>query len=300
MTREELLARFSAPRPVLDHGHVALVDVMGDDERIEAVARLSYGDGTRSVSDRRALIRYLVRHRHTSPLEQVAITLDIKLPIFVARQLVRHRTQSLNEVSARYSELPEEYYIPEPEQVCAQSKTNKQGRAEPVSPPVSHAFREGLRNGAGRSFSAYKSALDLDVARETARIGLPLGTYTRWWTTWDLHNLLHMLQLRLDEHAQWEIRVYANAIADIVKEWVPLAWEAFEDYRLQAATFSRQELAVLRQIVSEFLLVEQSAAESEGKPYDQREVFRWLFEHHGVETQRERVEFVRKLTEQAP
>lgn len=295
MTRDELLQRFATPRRVLDHGHVALVDVMGDDERIEAVARLSYGDGTRTASDRRALIRYLVRHRHTSPLEQVTITLDVKLPIFVARQLVRHRMQSLNEVSARYSVLPAEFYVPDPEQVCHQSQTNKQGRAEPLDLETAAAFREELRRGSERAFGTYDVALTHDVARETARIGLPLGTYTHWWTTWDLHNLLHMLQLRLDAHAQWEIRVYAEAIADIVKAWVPLAWEAFEDYRLHAATFSRQEMAVLRQIVDEFLLVEEEAAKNEGRTFERREVFRWLFEHHGVETQRERTEFVRKL-----
>ena len=248
MNREELLTEFGAEsRRVLDWGHVRLVDVMGDDARIEEVARLSY-EGARKVSERRSLLRYLLRHRHTSPFEQVAITLDIKLPIFVARQLVRHRTQKLNEVSARYSVLPDEFYIPTPAQVCYQDSNNKQGRAGPVSDDVLDRFMGNTLDDAKEAFSTYRMALEDGVARETARIGLPLSTYTHWYTTWDAHNLLHMLHLRLDKHAQWEIRQYAEAIAEIVRAWLPITWEAFEDYRLNAQTLAGYEVELMRAV----------------------------------------------------
>ncbi len=252
MNREELLARFAEPIKVLDHGHVRLVDVMGDDARIEEVARLSYSrppeDDTeeKRLTKRRNLLRYMRRHRHTSPSEQVKITLDIKLPIFVARQLVRHRTQSLNEVSGRYSVLPEEFYIPDHEQICYQDANNKQGRAGPVEEDVAGEFAIALGATSTEAFKDYRAAHGEGIALETARLGLPLATYTHWYTTWDAHNLLHMLNLRLDKHAQWEIRQFAEAIAQIVKEWLPITWEAFEDYQLHAYTASRQEIDVLR------------------------------------------------------
>ena len=189
-----------------------------------------------------------------SPFEQVVITLDIKLPIFVARQLVRHRTQSLNEVSGRYSVLPEEFYIPDAEQVCYQDANNKQGRAGPCEPSLAAAFLDNLRGDAGEAFLTYHEALENGLAKETARLGLPLNTYTHWCTTWDAHNLLHMLALRLDKHAQWEIRQYAEAIATIVKEWLPLTWEAFEDYRLHAVTLSRQEVDVVKHVFECYLI----------------------------------------------
>lgn len=251
MNREELLATYGSGVRVLDHGHVRLVDVMGDDERIEQVARLSY-EGGRRRSERRGLLRYLMRHRHTSPFEQVAITLDIKLPIFVARQLVRHRTQSLNEVSGRYSVLPEEFYVPDPEQICYQDANNLQGRAGQMGAREADAFRAFIRAGAEDAFEIYHAALEWGVAKETARMGLPVNTYTHWWTTWDAHNLLHMLALRLDSHAQWEIRQYAEAIANIVRDWLPLTWEAFEDYRLGAVTLSRQEVDYLRNVCATY------------------------------------------------
>lgn len=249
MTREELLVAFGESNPIkcLDHGHVFLVDVMGSDERIEQVARLSY-EGNRKKSDTRNLLRYLMRHRHTSPFEQAVITLDIKLPIFVARQLVRHRTQSLNEVSGRYSVLPEEYYIPTLDQICNQSLQNKQGRAERHS--IAAIIQNQQRIDASDAFTSYAFQIEQDVARETARMQLPLSTYTHWVTTWDLHNLFHMLSLRLDSHAQWEIRVFAEAIWTIVQEWVPISAEAFIDYRLDAHTFSGPEMELLTELLA--------------------------------------------------
>lgn len=249
MTKDELLYKWQSPQPVLDHGHVQLIDVMGSDERIEQVARLSYGKGTRQVSETRALLRYLMRHRHTSPFEQAVITLDMKMPIFVARQLIRHRTASYNELSGRYSEMPEEYYVPD--EIYEQSTTNKQGRGGHVEEWREKRAHEGMRFTADRAFATYKHFLRNNVARETARMVLPLSTYTQWCMTMNLHNLLHMLALRLDPHAQWETRQYAEMIADIVKDWVPLTWEAFEDYRLEGATFSKQEMKALRVLLRE-------------------------------------------------
>lgn len=244
MARDELLAKHGEPVRVLDHGHVRLIDVMGDDERVEQVARLSYGKGTRTVQGRRALLRYLMRHRHTSPMEQAIITIDMKMPIFVARQLVRHRTQSINELSGRYSEMPEEYYVPV--EIYEQSTTNKQGRGKQAHPAMEHEFKRNMRLSGEESFALYMRLLEEGVARETARMVLPLSSYTQWCTTMSLHNLLHMLELRLDPHAQWECRVYAEAIAKIVEDWCPIIWEAFVDYRLEAVTFSREEVKFIR------------------------------------------------------
>lgn len=181
---------------------------------------------------------------NTSPLEQAIITLDIKMPIFVARQLVRHRTQSINELSGRYSEMPEEYYVPA--EIYEQSTTNKQGRGEQAHPAMERSFRVNMRRSGEESFALYMRLREEHVARETARIVLPLSTYTQWCTTMSLHNLLHMLELRLDPHAQWECRVYAEAIAKIVEDWCPIIWEAFVDYRLEAVTFSREEVKFIR------------------------------------------------------
>jgi len=256
--------------PVLDHGHVMLVDYMGSDTRIEEVARLSYNAGSlgslgnsgslgssgslgnsgnsgssRTVNDTRGLLRYLVRHGHTSPLEQVCVTLDMKLPIFVARQLVRHRTQKLNEVSARYSVLPEEFYLPALDQVCVQSEVNKQGRGQALDLNDGEAVRESIKQHSENGFRLYRDLLERGVARETARMVLSVNTYTHWCTTWDAHNLLHMLRLRLDPHAQWEVREYARVISDIVQAWLPLTWEAFTDYTLRSVKLSRGEWEVL-------------------------------------------------------
>ncbi len=254
MNREELLEKWgTTPTKVLDHGHVRLVNVMGDDEAIEQAARLSYQQGTRTVSDRRNLIRHLMRHRHTSPMEQAVISLEMRMPIFVARQLVRHRTQALNELSGRYSELPADFYIPVPEQVCSQSKANKQGRAEPIPEADAAGAILAMQEHGTDAFDFYQTLLKQDVSRETARMHLPLSTYTHWQTTISLHNLLHLLGLRMDPHAQWECVQFANAIAEIVKDWCPLVWEAFVDYRMEAHTFSKHEMSILRRLISTYV-----------------------------------------------
>jgi thymidylate synthase (FAD) len=264
--------------PVLDHGHVMLVDYMGSDARIEEVARLSYntgglapsgegvqGQSGRSLRDTRGLLRYLVRQSHTSPFEQVCVTLDMKLPIFVARQLVRHRTQKLNEVSARYSVLPEEFYLPPLSQVCAQSETNKQGRGQVLGVGAGAVVRESIKQHSENGFRLYHDLLEKGVARETARMVLSVNTYTHWCTTWDAHNLLHMLKLRLDTHAQWEVREYARVISEIVQAWLPLTWEAFTDYTLRSVKLSRGDWEVLvqgvdRDRVAQLLTAQEGAS----------------------------------------
>lgn len=238
-----IVHKFPNPIPVLDHGFVRLVDAMGDDHAIASAARVSF-DG-KGRSDDRALIRYLVRHGHTSPLEHAVVKLEVKLPIFVARQLVRHRTQSINEVSARYTELPAEQYQPRRDQIRKQSAANKQGRGDPLEESAalwwtSEAFELG-----GRAADLYRQGLDLGLSRELARTILPVSTYTRWVTTMNAHNLLHLLRLRLDPHAQWEVRQYAEAIASIVAEWIPITWEAFKDYRIGGYHLSGRELVAL-------------------------------------------------------
>lgn len=235
------LERFTKPIKVLDHGYILLLDVMGDDDTIVQSARVSYAKGTRRTSNDKHLLRYLLRCRHTSPFEQCRIRLEVKLPIFVERQWVRHRTASLNEMSARYSVLPSEFYIPAPDDVRAQSTTNKQGRESPMEDWAIEAYRENLRDTCTSAYKNYEDALNMGVAREIARCLLPINIYTKKVWTCDLHNLFHYLDLRLDLHAQLEIRSYATAIAAIVKEWVPWAWEAFVDYRLEAMTLTRFE-----------------------------------------------------------
>lgn len=246
MNREELLERHKCAA-VLDAGHVRLIDLMGDDGRIESVARVSF-DG-RGQSDRRRLLRYLMRHRHTSPFEHAQITLDIRAPIFVARQIMRHRMQSINEVSARYTELPGDVYRPTPDQVCEQSSDNKQGRGAPLDASTATTWLEADSQASSSCRDLYRWAIDAGVSRELARISLPVATYTRWVSTWDTHNLLHFLALRLDKHAQWEVRQYAQVIASIVADWLPLTWEAFCDYRLSSLTLSRIEVDALRTVL---------------------------------------------------
>lgn len=249
MNRDELLEKYAEPIKVLDHGHVRLIDVMGDDYRIEAAARLSYQKGTRKVSETRGLLRYLMRHKHWTPFEKCVIEIDMKMPIFVARQFVRHRTQSINELSGRYSELPAEFYVPDNDHMAVQSKDNKQGRGLRFSVEEAEQLRGQMEAEGWEAFASYKQFLEADMAKELARMGLPLSTYTQWNTTMNLRNLFNFLSLRLDPHAQYEARVYAEAIWGIVKDWVPLAAEAFEDYDLHAATFSRQEMQVVRAIL---------------------------------------------------
>lgn len=232
---------------VLDHGFVRLVDHMGDDQRIVDAARVSYGDGTRSVRENAQLIDYLLRNDHTSPFEQVVFTFQLKMPIFVARQWIRHRMARLNEVSGRYSVLPSEMYVPEPERVQAQSSINKQGSAEVLPPELNARAREVLEAGQGRAYQEYEELLELGVARELARVNLPVSLYTEMYWQMDLNNLFRFLRLRLDEHAQWEIRVFAEAIAEFVKQVVPASWAAMEEHVLRGQRLSGSELDVVRE-----------------------------------------------------
>ena len=244
--------------PVLDHGFVRAVDYMGDDAAVVQAARVSYGRGTRRVSEDAGLIRYLMRHRHTTPFEMCEIKFHVKLPIFIARQWIRHRTANVNEYSARYSILDREFYLPSPEHLAAQSASNRQGRGAVLQGDEAAQVLDLLRQDATRTYDNYISMLNegTDVlppdptrqglARELARMNLTLNTYTQWYWKTDLHNLLHFLSLRADGHAQYEIRAYAEAMLDVVRAWVPLTYAAFADYRLGAVTFSAGMLAVLK------------------------------------------------------
>ena len=235
---------------VLNKGFVRLVDYLGGDARIVQAARVSYQEGTKSVREDGALIDYLVRHKHTSPLEQVVLTFHLKMPIFVARQWLRHRTARLNEVSGRYSVMRDEFYLPDEAQVRRQSEANKQGRSnEEVPAELQAKTLELLQSGQQGAYTAYQELLDEDVARELARINLPLSLYTEMYWQIDLHNLFHFLRLRLDAHAQYEIRVYGEAMAGIARAVAPLAYRAFEEHSLYAKTFSRSEMALLLQAV---------------------------------------------------
>ncbi|MCB9742174.1 MAG: FAD-dependent thymidylate synthase [Alphaproteobacteria bacterium] len=233
--------------PVLDHGFVRVVDYMGDDAAVVQAARVSYGKGTKASRDDRGLIRYLMRHRHTTPFEMCELKLHVKLPIFVARQWIRHRTANVNEYSARYSVMDREFYIPRPEDLAVQSRNNKQGRGQALSAEQAQAVIELLRRDATQVYDSYESLMgEHDLARELARVDLTLNYYTQWYWKIDLHNLLHFLSLRMHPHAQMEIRVYGDAIGEVVRDWVPMTWEAFEDYRLGGVFFSKQALSVLR------------------------------------------------------
>lgn len=233
--------------PCLDKGFVRLIDVMGDDAAIVQAARVSYGAGTKKVNEDVGLIRYLMRHLHTTPFEMVEFKFHVKLPIFVARQWIRHRTANVNEYSGRYSEMKDEFYVPAIDQVRAQSSTNKQGRAdEAFDPAEAERIRQGMLDTQTRLYAEYQGLLEGDLAREIARINLPVSNYTEWYWKVDLHNLFHFLKLRIDPHAQYEIRVYGEVMAQIVKAAVPVAYEAFEDYILHARRFSRRERAALK------------------------------------------------------
>ncbi|MGH7101954.1 MAG: FAD-dependent thymidylate synthase [Acetobacteraceae bacterium] len=261
-TAAGLEAMLERPLPVLDHGFVRVIDYMGDDAAIVQAARVSYGRGTRRSSEDAGLIRYLMRHRHTTPFEMCVIKWHVKLPIFVARQWIRHRMASVNEYSARYSILDREFYLPAPEHLAAQSASNRQGRAARLGEAEAAFVRETLRDDAERNYAHYLELLNdpaeaathdatrLGLARELARINLTLNSYTQWYWKTDLHNLFHFLELRADAHAQHEIRAYAERMLDVVAAWVPLAHQAFLDYRLNAATFSQPMLTVLRRMLA--------------------------------------------------
>jgi len=239
--------------PVLDHGFVRVVDYMGDDAAVVQAARVSYGRGTRKTSEDEGLIRYLMRHHHSTPFEMCEIKYHVKLPIFVARQWIRHRTANVNEYSARYSILDKEFYIPAPEHLAAQSADNRQGRGAVLEGQDVARVLGLLRHDAEQTYAHYEEMLDENgpgLARELARMNLTLNTYTQWYWKTDLHNLFHFLRLRADSHAQYEIRVYAEAMLETVKAWVPLSYAAFADYRLGAVTFSAKMLAVLRRMLA--------------------------------------------------
>lgn len=237
--------------PVLDHGFVGLVDHMGDDNAIVQAARVSYGAGTKTVNTDRGLIRYLMRHEHTTPFEMCEVKFHIKLPIFVMRQLVRHRTASLNEYSARYSVITDEFYVPSPEVLQKQSTTNKQGReGELTDEERGHILADMLETWE-RNYAAYEHHIDdFGLARETARAILPVGGYTECYWKANLKNFLHMARLRMDSHAQWEIQEFARAMYSLVKPLFPFACEAFEDYTINATRIAGPEISLLRRLIN--------------------------------------------------
>jgi len=255
--------------PVLDHGFVRLVDYMGGDKRIVQAARVSYGEGTKSYRQDKGLINYLLRNEHTSPFEQVVFTFHAKMPIFVARQWVRHRTARLNEISGRYSVMKEEFYVPEGAAISPQSEDNKQGRSgERFDEETEARVLSNLLEGQKDAYRGYQGLLDAGLARELARINLPLSTYTEWYWQIDLHNLFHFLRLRLDPHAQYEIRVYAEAMYEIAAKVCPIALEAFEEHLRRGVRFSGTEADALRRALGEddtALTEAASAAGLEGR-----------------------------------
>ncbi|MFP3016515.1 MAG: FAD-dependent thymidylate synthase [Wolbachia sp.] len=234
---------------VLDHGFIRVMDYMGSDSAIVQAARVSYGKGTKQISQDEALIKYLMRHHHTTPFEMCEIKFHVKLPIFVARQWIRHRTANVNEYSARYSILDNEFYTPKPEQVAKQSDNNKQGSGEAFDPDTSKEIIDSLTNDSNSVYSHYEKFIEQGLAREIARTNLMLNYYTQFYWKIDLHNLLHFLKLRADKHAQYEIRVYAEVMLDIIKKWVPLAYNAFVEYCLESACISRTGLEIIRKLI---------------------------------------------------
>jgi len=235
--------------PVLQHGYVVLVDYMGNDGAIVQAARVSYGQGTRTLRDDRGLIRYLLRHRHTTPFEMVEYKFLVRLPIFVARQWVRHRAASLNEYSARYSVVPDEYEVPPAEEVRLQSSRNRQGRGGALPKETVERFRSDLEKVSKEAYAAYTTALEAGVARETARLLLPVAFYTQWYWKINLWNLFHFLSLRLDAHAQEEIRLYAAEVASLARTVAPVAFEAFDEFMLESLSLGRREQRAFRALL---------------------------------------------------
>ncbi|HMA61050.1 MAG TPA: FAD-dependent thymidylate synthase [bacterium] len=236
---------------VLDKGFVRLVDYMGGDARIVQAARVSYGKGTKTKRQDRGLINYLMRNQHTSPFEQVILTFHCKMPLFVARQWVRHRTARLNEISGRYSVMENEFYVPDSEQISYQSEDNKQGRNQDETVPaeLQQKVLDIITSGHKQAYDQYNEMLDENIARELARINLPLSLYTQWYWQIDLHNLFHFLKLRMDAHAQWEIRQYAKKMGEITDKVAPMAYQAFETHMLNSVTFSGIEMKALASLL---------------------------------------------------
>jgi thymidylate synthase (FAD) len=262
VTADDLEAVLYDPFPVLDHGFVRVVDYMGNDSAIVQAARVSYGTGTKKINQDAGLINYLLRHRHTTPFEMCEIKFHLKMPIFIARQWIRHRTANVNEYSARYSVLDKEFYIPNPEQLAAQSTINHQGRGEEkLTEEESRRVIEILKHDSEQCYSHYEELMNCradgevidsnrkGIARELARINLPINIYTQWYWKIDLHNLMHFLFLRADSHAQYEIRIFAQTMLDIVKKWVPITYEAFMDHRVNATEISGKGLEVIKSMI---------------------------------------------------
>ena len=247
--------------PVLDHGFIRVVDYMGDDTSIVQSARVSYGKGTKKISTDSGLIKYLMRHRHSTPFEMCEIKYHVKLPIFVARQWIRHRTANVNEYSARYSILDKEFYLPEKENLAAQSKNNRQGRGDLINGKQADDVLKILKEDAEKSYKDYETMLNerydgtiinenqKGLARELARMNLTLNTYTQWYWKTDLLNLLNFLSLRADDHAQYEIRAYADVMIDSLKRWVPITYEAFMDYRIGGMELSSKGKSVISKMI---------------------------------------------------
>ena len=274
--------------PVLDHGFVRVIDYMGDDAAICQAARVSYGKGTKSVQNDAGLIRYLMRHWHSTPFEMCEIKLHVKLPVFVARQWIRHRTANVNEYSGRYSILDREFYIPAPEHVNAQSVVNNQGRGGVLEGAEAARVLEILKADSNRCYDNYESMISQEgqdgLARELARMNLPSNIYTQWYWKVDLHNLFHFLRLRADAHAQYEIRVYADAICNVVADWVPAAYGAFEDYRLGGATLSGKAVDCIKRMLKGEEVTQETSGMSKG---EWRE-FEGVIGTDGVSTRKDR------------
>jgi thymidylate synthase (FAD) len=255
--------------PVLDHGFVRVIDYMGDDSAIVQAARVSYGAGTKHVSNDEGLIRYLMRHWHSTPFEMCEVKFHVKLPVFVARQWIRHRTANVNEYSARYSILDREFYIPEPGALAAQSTVNNQGRGAVLEGAEAARVLEMLKSDAGRAYDHYEAMLSQDgqqgLARELARMNLPANVYTQWYWKVDLHNLFHFLRLRADAHAQYEIRVYAELMCKLVADWVPIAYAAFADYRMGGVSLSAKGIEVLRRRLAGEAVTQETSGMSKGE-----------------------------------
>jgi thymidylate synthase (FAD) len=235
----------------LDKGFVRIVDFMGSDEAIVQAARVSYGEGTKTVSDDTNLIRYMLRNKHTSVFEQVVFKFHVKAPIFVFRQWHRHRTLSINELSARYSQMKDECYVPSVDRICEQSKDNKQGSGEQLDKKKAKGIVSLFEIGQEEIFEDYKRFIDSEVSRELARINLPVATYSEMYFTQNLHNLFHFLKLRMDGHAQFEIREYANALFELIKPIVPISCQAFDDYVLNSQTFSKEEMRLIKNSIAQ-------------------------------------------------
>mgnify|MGYP001173109711 FL=1 len=276
----------------LDKGFVRLVDSMGGDNAIVQSARVSYGKGTSKVSQDRGLIRYLMRHRHTTPFEMVEFKFHCKMPIFVARQWVRHRTANINEYSLRYSEARDEFYIPDPDQIEHQSALNKQGRAGEVSNELKNKVIQYFNEISDRSFEIYSELNREGVARELARAILPVNLYTEWYWKNDLHNLLHFVGLRSDSHAQFEIRVFSDAMASYIKKVAPHAWEAYQDYAVNGMRFSGIEQKILetklpQRVLSDILediSYSITASLHDNKPRKNEDLYRLYLENGGSDS----------------